>query len=163
VSENVLPRSCEVGLTDGSYEVCPEQDEEQFTEGTKRSLLPVSKSTVYNKVRGPILNRKKQGHTSEVLRRRADGNSAIPHGIVVVGQRDATGTGVPLARRYDATNKGVWPAGIPFIGDHAPSVLPGRKQLVYLPVHCNSGNHKELTQLYSGSVSHTLKDRRREG
>jgi hypothetical protein len=114
-----------VELADGSYASCPEQDEEQFSEGTKRSLLPVSKSTVHDKVRGPILNRGKQGHTSEFLSRCADRNGAIPQISVVVDQRDTTG--VPLARRYDATNKGVWAAGIPFIGGHAPSDLPGRE------------------------------------
>lgn len=35
-------------LAYGLYSLCPEQDESQFVEGIKRSLLPVSKSTVYN-------------------------------------------------------------------------------------------------------------------
>ena len=39
-------RSFEVELADGSYDLCPEQDDPQLVDGTKRSLLPVSKSTV---------------------------------------------------------------------------------------------------------------------
>jgi hypothetical protein len=47
-SEKVFPRSCDVELEDGSYSLWPEQVDPQLDEGTKRSLLPVSKSTVYN-------------------------------------------------------------------------------------------------------------------
>jgi len=50
-SSNGFPRSCEVELADGSYVVCPSQPELQFTEGRKRSLLPVSKATVYSIVK----------------------------------------------------------------------------------------------------------------
>ena len=47
------PRSCEVVLAEGSYFLCPKQyvsmrSESQLVEGKKRSLLPVSKSTVYD-------------------------------------------------------------------------------------------------------------------
>ena len=162
---NVLFRLLEVELVDGSYAVCPAQDESQFFEGTKRSLLPVSKSTVYDKVRGAILNRRKQGHTSEGSSRCANircanFNGAIPQVSVVIGQRDATH--VPLARRSDTTNKGVWAARILFIGGHAPLNLPRKEELVYTPVHCIR-NHKELTQLCIGSGSHTVKGRQREG
>ena len=45
-SENVLERFCAVELASGSYGLCPEQLELQLGEGKKRSLLPVSKSTV---------------------------------------------------------------------------------------------------------------------
>jgi len=45
---NGTPRSWELALADGSYVSCPEQLDAQFTDGTKRSLLPVSKSTAYN-------------------------------------------------------------------------------------------------------------------
>jgi hypothetical protein len=45
-SENVFPRSSAVRLASGSYAVCPEQVNPQLDEGRKRSLLPVSKSTV---------------------------------------------------------------------------------------------------------------------
>jgi hypothetical protein len=45
-SENVLERSYAVELASGSYCLCPEQFEPQLREGKKRSLLPVSKSTV---------------------------------------------------------------------------------------------------------------------
>ena len=48
-SEKVFSRSFEVELEDGSYNVCPEQVESHFVEGTKRSLLPVSKTTVHTK------------------------------------------------------------------------------------------------------------------
>ena len=44
---NRFPRSCEVELADGSYRLCPSQLESHFAEGRKRSLLPVSKATVY--------------------------------------------------------------------------------------------------------------------
>ena len=116
-------------LADGSYALCPEQDEEQFFEGTKRSLLPVSKSTVHNtRSEGQFLNREKPVHTSEVLRRCADRNGAIPQVIVVVGQQVATS--VPLARRFDATSKGVWTTGIPLIGGHTSLYLSGRELLV---------------------------------
>jgi hypothetical protein len=43
---NVESRSFEVELADGLYNLCPEQDDPQLGEGTNRSLLPVSKSTV---------------------------------------------------------------------------------------------------------------------
>jgi hypothetical protein len=36
-----------VELADGSYFLCPKQVNPQLVEGTKRSLLPVSKTTVY--------------------------------------------------------------------------------------------------------------------
>ena len=47
------PRLCEVVLAEGSYFLCPKQyvsmrSELQLVEGRKRSLLPVSKSTVYD-------------------------------------------------------------------------------------------------------------------
>jgi hypothetical protein len=45
-SENVLEILCAVELAFGSYKLCPEQLESQLGEGKKRSLLPVSKSTV---------------------------------------------------------------------------------------------------------------------
>jgi len=114
-----------VELADGSYALCPEQDESQSFEGTKRSLLPVSKSTAYDTgSKGQLLNRRKQVLTSEDLSRCADRNGAIPQSGIEVGQGVATG--VPLARRLDATNKGMWAAGIPFICGHAPSKLPGK-------------------------------------
>ena len=71
------------------------------------------------------MNRRKKGHTSEVLRRRADRNGAIPQVSELGGQLVATGA--PLLRRHDAATKGVCAAGIPFIGGHAPLDLPGRK------------------------------------
>ena len=43
-------------LDDGSYSVCPEQVESQSVEGTKRSLLPVSKTTVYTQGQKAICN-----------------------------------------------------------------------------------------------------------
>ena len=44
----VFERSCEVVLTDGLYSLCPEQDNPQLFEGTKKSPLPVSNCTVYD-------------------------------------------------------------------------------------------------------------------
>jgi hypothetical protein len=41
-----LERFCAVELACGSYSLCPEQFALQFGEGKKRSLLPVSKSTI---------------------------------------------------------------------------------------------------------------------
>ena len=91
----------------------------------RRDRCSLCQSPLYTtQVRGPILNRRKEGHTSEDLSRRADRNGAIPQISVVIGQLVATGG--PLARRYDATNKGVWSASIPFKGGHTPSDLPGR-------------------------------------
>jgi hypothetical protein len=46
-SVKFFPRSREVKLADGSYSLCPEQDELQFFEATKRSLPPVLRSTEY--------------------------------------------------------------------------------------------------------------------
>lgn len=46
-SVKFFPRSREVKLVDGSYSLCPEQDESQFFEATKRSLPPVLMSTEY--------------------------------------------------------------------------------------------------------------------
>ena len=45
-SENVFERSCAVELLLVSYTLCPAQLVPQLGEGKKRSLLPVSKSTV---------------------------------------------------------------------------------------------------------------------
>ncbi len=45
-SKNVLESSCAVELALGSYRLCPEQSDPHIGEGKKRSLLPVSKSTV---------------------------------------------------------------------------------------------------------------------
>ena len=55
-SEKLSPRSSEVELEDGSYKVCPEQVESHFVEGTKRSLLPVSKTTVSTQGQKAICN-----------------------------------------------------------------------------------------------------------
>lgn len=41
-----MERFCAVELACGSYSLCPAQLESQLGEGKKRSLLPVSKSTV---------------------------------------------------------------------------------------------------------------------
>jgi hypothetical protein len=48
VSANSFPRSFEVELADGLYNLCPWQDSPQAVEGMNRSLLPVSKATVSN-------------------------------------------------------------------------------------------------------------------
>ena len=49
-------RPCEVELIDGSYSLCPEQDDPQRLEGTKRSLLPVSNCTADDTGQTAIIN-----------------------------------------------------------------------------------------------------------
>ncbi len=109
----------------------------------------------------PIHNRRKQGHTSKFLRRCTDRNVTKPQVGVVVGQRDTTGG--PLARRLDATSKGVWLAGIPFICSYASLNLPIKEESAELLMHCNTVNNEELTRSSSDSGSHIVKDWRREG
>jgi hypothetical protein len=85
VSVNFVLRSCEVELADGLYALCPEQDVPHFVEGTKRSLLPVSKSTVYNTGSdGRFIIRILYGHTSKIHSRCPEGNGTTPHARVVV-------------------------------------------------------------------------------
>src|SRR6266702_6693433 len=44
---NVFSRSCAVELSEVSYSTCPLQETSQSRPGRKKSLLPVSKSTVH--------------------------------------------------------------------------------------------------------------------
>lgn len=43
-------------LADELYFLCPEQVDPQFIDGMKRSLLPVSKSTIYDTDQIEIIN-----------------------------------------------------------------------------------------------------------
>jgi len=108
------------------YTLCaPRRTSRNYLKG-RRDHCSLCQSALYTaQGQRATLNKRKQGHTSEVLRRRADRNGAIPQYSEDGGQMVATSA--PLFRCFDAATKGVCAAGILFIGGHAPLDLPERK------------------------------------
>jgi len=112
-SENVLERSCAVELALGSYRLCPEQFDPHISEGKKRSLLPVSKSTV--SCRGSESDFKSsytKGHTSKSHGWCANRDVSKPQLSIVIGQRV---TASVTFGELDASRKWVWYASIPLV------------------------------------------------
>ena len=113
-------RSFAVELACGTYTLCPEQLDPHLGEGRKRSLLPVSKSTVcFNRQTVALTVMYREHRTSERDGWCADGDGTIPQLSVAVSQGDVASV-VPVPT-IDTPRKGVRHASIPLVCDK-PSV-----------------------------------------